>query len=125
MTTLSATLHEDPSRLGPAAIDRHRAIISLIEELEAADWYDQRSLATDDEALREILIHNRDEEKEHAAMVLEWLRRHDDALNLHLRAYLFTDGPIHKRKPEKTALLPQVPGDEDESLGVGSLSGAQ
>lgn len=94
MSASSATLHEDPARLGSDAIDRHRAIISIIEELEATDWYDQRVQATDDAELRTILAHNRDEEKEHAAMLLEWLRRHDEALSKHLRTYLFRDGSI-------------------------------
>lgn len=98
MAASSATLHEDPTLLGPEAIDRHRAIISLMEELEAADWYDQRALATGDPELRAILTHNRDEEKEHAAMLLEWLRRHDHALSDQLKAYLFSDGPIRELK---------------------------
>ena len=94
MAASSATLHEDIKRLGPEAIDRHRAIVSIMEELEAADWYDQRVLASDDEELKAILAHNRDEEKEHAAMLLEWLRRHDEALSAHLKTYLFSKGPI-------------------------------
>lgn len=94
MAASSATLHEDSTKLGPEAIDRHRATVSLMEELEAADWYNQRALATQDPELRAILIHNRDEEKEHAAMLLEWLRRHDEALSDHLKTYLFSDGPI-------------------------------
>ncbi|MGC2414546.1 MAG: ferritin [Stellaceae bacterium] len=85
----SESLHEDAATLGPEAIDRHRAIASLMEELEAVDWYDQRVKATDDEELRAILAHNRDEEKEHAAMVLEWLRRHDPAVDVNLKKYLF------------------------------------
>jgi ferritin-like protein len=97
MGASSGTLHEDVARLGSEAIDRHRAIVSIIEELEAIDWYDQRVLATDDAELRAILVHNRDEEKEHAAMLLEWLRRRDDALNGHLKAYLFRDGPISEK----------------------------
>ncbi len=90
----SQTLHEDSGRLGPEVIDRHRAIVSLMEELEAIDWYDQRANATDNPELRAILEHNRDEEKEHAAMVLEWLRRNDPKLDEHLRTFLFKDGPI-------------------------------
>jgi hypothetical protein len=65
-----------------------------MEELEAVDWYDQRVDAAQDEELRAILAHNRDEEKEHAAMLLEWLRRHDPALDKELRAYLFSKKPI-------------------------------
>ena len=90
----SAGLHEPEDSLSPATIDRHRAIVSLQEELEAIDWYDQRIEATSDAELAGILAHNRDEEKEHAAMVLEWLRRRDPALDEHLRTYLFTSGPI-------------------------------
>ena len=77
MPQSSTTLHE--SDLSPETVDRHRAIVSLMEELEAVDWYDQRVQAASDDELRAVLAHNRDEEKEHAAMVLEWLRRNDPA----------------------------------------------
>jgi hypothetical protein len=117
MAASSATLHEDPARLGPDAIDRHRATVSIMEELEAADWYDQRALATGDPELQEILTYNRDEEKEHAAMLLEWLRRHDGALSDHLKTYLFKDGPIRAPKPAKAASI------ADGSLAIGSLRG--
>ena len=90
----SETLHEDPQQLAPETIDKHRAIASIMEELEAVDWYAQRVDATADPALKEILAHNRDEEKEHAAMVLEWLRRKDAKMDGFLRTYLFTDAPI-------------------------------
>jgi len=114
----SETLHEDETKLGSETIDRHRAIASLMEELEAVDWYDQRVKATDDEELRAILAHNRDEEKEHAAMVLEWLRRRDRELSAQLKAYLFKDGPICERE---TAGAPSPGGKADGSLGIGSL----
>src|ERR1700749_4871290 len=90
----SETLHEDPKAIGPEIIDKHRAITSLMEELEAVDWYDQRIAASSDDELKAILSHNRDEEKEHAAMVLEWLRRRDRALDANLRKYLFSDQPL-------------------------------
>src|SRR6202050_5122800 len=90
----SAGLHEPEDRLSPPTIDRHRAIVSLQEEFEAVDWYDQRVDATTNADLGAILAHNRDEEKEHAAMVLEWLRRQDPALDRNLRKYLFTDAPL-------------------------------
>jgi ferritin-like protein len=90
----SESLHEATEKLSPATVDRHRATVSLMEELEAVDWYDQRVDATTDEALKEVLRHNRDEEKEHAAMVLEWLRRQDPVLDAQLRTYLFKDGDI-------------------------------
>src|SRR5919112_3236243 len=90
----SESLHESAKALRPETIDRHRAVSSLMEELEAVDWYDQRIDAATDGELKEILAHNRDEEKEHAAMMLEWLRRHDPKLDEHLRTYLFTKKPL-------------------------------
>jgi uncharacterized protein len=90
----SAGFHESEERLSGETMDRHRAIVSLQEELEAIDWYDQRVDATDDRSLAEVLAHNRDEEKEHAAMTLEWLRRHDAVLDEHLRTYLFTTASV-------------------------------
>lgn len=86
--------HEAIDELSDETRDMHRAIVSLMEELEAVDWYNQRMDACKDDALRAILKHNRDEEKEHAAMVLEWIRRHDDKLNDELKDYLFTDKTI-------------------------------
>jgi len=90
----SEGLHEPEALLSPETIDRHRAFTSLQEELEAADWYDQRVDATTDSELAAILAHNRDEEKEHAMMLLEWLRRHDPVLDEHMKTYLFTEGPV-------------------------------
>jgi len=90
----SEQLHEDPAVLGSAVLDRHRAIVSIMEELEAVDWYDQRVAAATDPELAAILAHNRDEEKEHAAMTLEWLRRNDPVLDRHLRTYLFSTGSV-------------------------------
>ena len=84
-------LHEEASLLPDDVVDRHRALASLGEELEAVDWYDQRIAATKDPELKEILAHNRDEEKEHAAMVLEWIRRRDPKFDGELRDWLFTD----------------------------------
>ncbi|MBN2565798.1 MAG: ferritin [Candidatus Eisenbacteria bacterium] len=87
-------LHEKRDDLSKKTLDYHRAVISLIEELEAVDWYNQRVDACDDDELKEILEHNRDEEKEHAAMLLEWVRRHDDAFSHELKDYLFTKARI-------------------------------
>lgn len=86
--------HEPMDKLSNKTKDLHRALNSLIEELEAVDWYQQRADVTDDEELRDILAHNRDEEKEHAAMILEWIRRNDDAMAEELKTYLFTEGKI-------------------------------
>jgi hypothetical protein len=72
----------------------HRAIVSLMEELEAVDWYNQRVDACEDPELKAILAHNRDEEKEHASMVLEWIRRQDAFFDAKLKEFLFTKTPI-------------------------------
>ena len=94
----SEGLHESADQLRPETKDMHRAIVSLMEELEAIDWYNQRVDVAGDADLRAILAHNRDEEKEHAAMVLEWIRRRDDAFDGHLRTYLFSAGSITGRE---------------------------
>jgi ferritin-like protein len=86
--------HEPVGELSDATRDMHRAIVSLMEELEAVDWYSQRAEACKDAELRRILEHNRDEEKEHAAMVLEWIRRRDPRFSKELKEYLFTTKPI-------------------------------
>ena len=86
--------HEALQDLSDETKDMHRAIVSLMEELEAVDWYNQRVDACSNDELRAILAHNRDEEKEHAAMVLEWIRRQDPAFDKELRDFLFTDKPI-------------------------------
>ncbi|MEJ2393774.1 MAG: ferritin-like domain-containing protein [Candidatus Thiodiazotropha sp.] len=86
--------HEPVEQLSNETRDMHRAIVSLMEELEAVDWYNQRVDACSDPELRAILKHNRDEEKEHAAMVLEWIRRRDAKFDGELKDYLFTEKPI-------------------------------
>jgi len=123
----SETLHEDPEKLGPEVIDHHRAIASLMEELEAVDWYNQRAKATKNPELRAILEHNRDEEKEHAAMALEWIRRNDPKMHEHLKTYLFTEGAVTAIEAQATGgggedeeQEPETPS-KDGSLGIGSL----
>lgn len=86
--------HEPVDKLSAETMDMHRAITSLMEELEAVDWYNQRVDAATDPELKKILAHNRDEEKEHAAMVLEWIRRRDPKMDKELRDALFKEGPI-------------------------------
>lgn len=89
--------HEPVEQLSAKTRDMHRAIVSLMEELEAVDWYNQRADACSDSDLKAILAHNRDEEKEHASMLLEWIRRNDPSFDKELRDYLFTDKKIaHK-----------------------------
>lgn len=92
----SIGFHEDASELSDKTKDMHRAIVSLMEELEAIDWYNQRVDACKDTELKALLVHNRDEEKEHAAMVLEWVRRQDPVFSGYLKEFLFTDKPLAK-----------------------------
>jgi uncharacterized protein len=89
--------HEPFQELSDETRDMHRAILSLMEELEAVDWYNQRVDACKDPELKAILAHNRDEEKEHAAMTLEWIRRRDPKFDHELKDYLYTSGPIAHR----------------------------
>jgi ferritin-like protein len=124
----SEALHEDAVVLGPDAIDFHRALVSVMEELEAVDWYNQRARAAGDGDLRAVLEHNRDEEKEHAAMALEWLRRKDPVFAAHLRTYLFTDRPIteiEKAVEGQSEAAPPSTATTDGSLGIGSLRRAE
>lgn len=83
--------HEPVNELSKATREMHQAIISLVEELEAVDWYNQRVDVCQDEELKAILEHNRDEEKEHAAMLIEWMRRQDAGFEKELKDYLFTE----------------------------------
>jgi ferritin-like protein len=85
---------EPANELSHEVRDMHRAIESLKEELEAIDWYNQRVGVCKDQELRAILAHNRDEEKEHAAMIVEWIRRKDASFSKELKDHLFTQTPI-------------------------------
>lgn len=118
--TNSTSLHEQIEKLSAGTLDRHRAIASIMEELEAVDWYSQRVDAAENEELRQILAHNRDEEMEHAAMVIEWLRRNDAAFDLHLRTYLFSDRPILQVEENDTD-SGGGSADAERPLAIGSL----
>ncbi len=96
----SETLHAPRERLTKETIHLHQAITSLMEELEAVDWYRQRADDCDDPELKQILLHNMREEMEHAAMVLEWMRRNSKDFEEQLKEYLFTDGPIMDQHEE-------------------------
>ena len=122
MADSSMGLHEAREDLAPETLDRHRSLVSLMEELEAMDWYAQRIEAARDPELAAVLAHNRDEETEHAAMSLEWLRRRDPALDAHLRQYLFTQGSILAIEKEAEGGDEAAPSG-DGSLGIGSLRG--
>ncbi len=117
------SLHEERDILGPTILDRHRAISTLMEELEAIDWYDQRIKASDNPELQAILSHNRNEEVEHASMILEWLRRHDEGFNLQLRKYLFIEGPIRDLAAGATtaAGAADTAAGATSDLGIGQL----
>lgn len=126
--------HAPYELLKPESQDMARAIQSLMEELEAIDWYGQRMDVTHDEELRLILEHNRDEEKEHASMILEWIRRRDPKFDENLRKYLFASGSVigieesaEASAPEAATAAPQQePQPEEESaLTVGSLRGVK
>ena len=121
----SEGLHEPAELLGAETIDHHRAFTSLIEELEAVDWYNQRVKATRDSSLADLLAHNRDEEKEHASMTLEWLRRRDSVLDRHLRTYLFTTEPVTEVEAEAEAGGDNTGTGPAGSLGIGSLKGSE
>lgn len=124
MASSSTTYHESLDHLSSRTMDFHRAIVSLEEELEAVDWYQQRAEACEDAALRDILLHNMREEIEHASMVLEWLRRHHPDFDRHLRTYLFTDGPITEIEAEETAPAPaeaDVASLQTQRLTVGAM----
>jgi hypothetical protein len=114
--------HEPEQSLSEHTRDLHRALTSLKEEIEAVDWYQQRADVTPDAELKAVLIHNRNEEIEHACMVLEWLRRNSPDFDEHLRTYLFTEAPITEVEEQAEA---GEDGDSDEggSSGGGSAGG--
>jgi uncharacterized protein len=108
--------HEPTAELSARARSLHRALCTVMEELEAIDWYQQRAdVATDDE-LKTILIHNRDEEIEHAAMALEWLRRRVPKFDQMFRAYLFTEGPL--------VSIEEAQDEDAEENGAGESTGS-
>ena len=121
----SEGLHEQRELLSEATVDYHRAMTSLGEELEAIDWYDQRVDATSDADLAAVLAHNRDDEKEHAAMTLEWIRRRDPALDAELRKFLFTTEPITEVGAGDADGAGSAPVAGSGSLGIGSLKGVK
>jgi len=126
----SETYHEPHELLTEPTKDFHRAIVSLMEELEAIDWYNQRAQVTTDDSLRAVLEHNRDEEIEHAMMTLEWLRRNNVKFDANIRTYLLTTAPITEVEAGETpgesaetnvGTTPKASIPVDGSLGIGSL----
>jgi uncharacterized protein len=126
----SDTYHEPLELLSEDTKDTHRAIVSLMEELEAIDWYQQRAEATTDDELRSVLTHNKNEEVEHAMMTLEWLRRKQPVFAKNIATYLNSNGPITEVEKQIMAggagkngdSVGRSPGPSD-SLGIGSLRG--
>jgi hypothetical protein len=99
----SENLHAPRERLSQQTLNLHFAIVSLMEELDAIDWYRQRADDAEDETLKELLLHNMREEMEHASMLLEWIRRHDNDFERLFRTYLFTEGSILQQERAATA----------------------
>jgi len=99
----SENLHAPRERLSQQTLNLHFAIVSLMEELDAIDWYRQRADDAEDETLKELLLHNMREEMEHASMLLEWIRRHDSDFGGFLKTYLFTEGSILKEEQAATS----------------------
>ena len=124
----SESYHEPIELLSEGTKNMHRALVSLREELEAVDWYQQRAEACSDAELRAILTHNKNEEIEHAMMTLEWLRRNNAVIDGNLKTYLNTTGPITGVEAAKMGVgggeAPSAtPATPPASLGIGSLKG--
>jgi ferritin-like protein len=121
----SVGYHEAEDKLRVETQDDHRALTSMMEELEAVDWYNQRVDAASDPELKEILAHNRDEEKEHFVMLFEWLRRRDPKFSEELKARLFSAGSIvaHEQAGQEAESPAPAPAAAGGSLGIGSLKG--
>jgi uncharacterized protein len=123
----SENYHEPYEILSTEIKDLHRALVSLIEELEAVDWYQQRASACADPELRDTLLHHKNEEIEHAMMNLEWIRRRDPTFDANLRIYLFSEGPITQVEKKVTGEKGTIEKGtstsraSDGSLGIGSL----
>jgi uncharacterized protein len=120
----SESYHEPVELLSEDTKNRHRAIVSLREELEAVDWYQQRAEACTDAELRAVLIHNKNEEIEHAMMTLEWLRRRDPTFAANIQTYIGSTGPIVGVEASATGGAgAQATSTSPVSLGIGSLKG--
>jgi ferritin-like protein len=113
-----AAYHEPPELLSDDTRAMHRALVSLREELDAVDWYEQRAEACLDAELRDVLVHNKNEEVEHAMMLLEWIRRHSPTFDANAAKYLRSTGPITQVGSERSDGTSIEAGS---SLGIGSL----
>lgn len=119
---MAESYHEPLETLSEDARNVHRALATVIEELQAVDWYHQRADRTTDAELREIILHNRDEEIEHATMAMEWLRRKMPEFDVQFRTYFFTSLPITRIEEEEEAAKgagKQSVAEESKDLGIG------
>ena len=129
----SESYHEPVELLSEATRNMHRAIVSLKEELEAVDWYQQRAEACSDPELRGVLVHNKNEEIEHAMMNLEWIRRHSEVFDANIKTYIRSKVPILEAEKEQTAAESgsaaadkgRSAGGTGAGLGIGSLKEAK
>jgi ferritin-like protein len=117
----SESYHEPIELLSEDTKNMHRAIVSLKEELEAVDWYQQRAEACSDAELRAVLTHNKNEEIEHAMMVLEWIRRHSPTFDANIGTYVNSTGSILEVEKNKTGGGSGGGASTSTSLGIGSL----
>jgi ferritin-like protein len=117
----STEYHEPPELLSQETKEMHRALVSAIEELEAIDWYQQRADACEDEDLRAILLHNKEEEMEHFLMTLEWIRRRSPKFSSEMKKYLFTEGPLTQIEEKAEGGGEAGGGSAGGSLGIGAL----
>jgi hypothetical protein len=129
----SESWHEPYESLSGQTRDLHRAIVSLMEELEAIDWYGQRAEVCEDDSLRAVLLHNREEEIEHAMMNLEWIRRNEPLFDKYIRTYLLKNAPITEIEEVETnggggdhggggsSGAQPMGGSNGKNLGIGSL----
>jgi len=121
MTLASEGLHESRKTLSRETRNRHRALVSLQEELEAIDWYCQRTEACRDAQLKAVLLHNMCEEMEHSAMLIEWLRREDSDFDRELRVHLFSNVPVTGEDEEMDKPAGQTAADDSRTPTIGSL----
>jgi ferritin-like protein len=124
----SESYHEPIELLSEETKNMHRAIVSLKEELEAVDWYQQRAEACSDEELRAVIVHNKNEEIEHAMMNLEWIRRHSAVFDANIKTYINSKGSILAVEKAQSASESgggggSGPTSSSSSLGIGSLKG--
>ncbi|HEY1259407.1 MAG TPA: ferritin [Stellaceae bacterium] len=117
----SESLHAPRERLSRETLQLHFAITSLMEELDAIDWYRQRADDADDAELKGLLLHNMREEMEHAAMLLEWIRRANSDFGGFLKTYLFTEGSILGEEQAATSVTPSGGGRSERGFAIGSL----